>query len=127
MASSAEVAAGEAAVDRARRPLIHEAAALAARAFAEVEDPVGGADRLLVVLDDHHGVAEVADPGEGGEQPLVVALVQAHRGLVEDVEDPLHASADLAGQTDAVGLASRKRGGRPIEGEIPDPHGVEES
>ena len=112
---------------RAGRALVHEAAALPARAFAEVQDPVRGADRLLVVLDHDHGVAEVADAGEGREQPLVVALVQADRGLVEDVEDALHAAADLAGQADAVGLAARERRGGAVQGQVADAHRVQEA
>jgi hypothetical protein len=37
---------------------------------------VGGADRLLVVLDDDDRVADVAHALERVEQPAVVALVQ---------------------------------------------------
>ena len=122
-----EVAAGQAAVDGAGRALVHEAAALPARPFAEVEDPVRGADRLLVVFDHDDGVAEVADAGERRQQALVVALVQADGRLVQDVEDALHAAADLAGQPDAMGLAARERGGGPIQGQVSDTHGVEEA
>src|SRR5215510_13664921 len=43
-------------------------------------------DRLFVVLDDDHGVAEVAQAHEGVDEALVVALVQADRRLVEHVE-----------------------------------------
>jgi hypothetical protein len=56
------------------------------------------------VLDHHHRVAQVADPLEGLQQAPVIALVQAHRRLVEDVEHALHAGPDLPGQPDAVGL-----------------------
>ncbi len=124
---AAKVAPGQAPVDRGRRALIHQAAALPPRAFAEVEDPVRGPDRLLVVLDDHDRVAEVADAGQGGQQALVVALVQADGRLVEDVQDPLHAAADLAGQADAMGFTAGEGRGRPIEGQISHPHGVEEA
>ena len=44
------------------------------------------AHRLLVVLDDDHRVAEVAQALERLDQLRVVALVQADRRLVEDVE-----------------------------------------
>jgi hypothetical protein len=37
---------------------------------------VGGADGVLVMLDDDHRVAEVAQASERGKKPLVVALVQ---------------------------------------------------
>ena len=43
----------------------------------EVDDVVGRLDRLRVVLDDDHAVAEVAQPAQRRDQPQVVALVQA--------------------------------------------------
>ena len=42
------------------RALDDDLAAVLARARPDVDDVVGDADRLLVVLDDDHGVAEVA-------------------------------------------------------------------
>ncbi len=80
-----------------------------AGAGPEVDHVVGGADRLLVVLDHQHGVAEVAQPLERLEQPAVVALVQADRRLVQDVEHAHQARADLGGQADALPLAARQR------------------
>ncbi len=61
-------------------------AAVDAGAGPDVEHVVGGADGVLVVLDDDDGVAEVAQPLEGFEQARVVALVQADRGFVQHVE-----------------------------------------
>ena len=63
-------------------------AAVDAGARTHVDDVIGGADGVLVMLDDEHGVAEVAQPLEGEQQPVVVALVQADARLVEDVEHP---------------------------------------
>ena len=78
---------------------------------------VGGADRALVVLDDDHRVAEVAQPLERRDQLRVVALVQADRGLVEDVEDADEARADLGGQADPLRLAAGQRRRRPRSSE----------
>ncbi len=78
----------------------------------DVDHVVGGADGLLVVLDHDDRVAEVAQALQGADQALVVALVQADRGLVEHVEHADQAAADLAGQPDALGLAARERAGR---------------
>ena len=58
-------------------------------ARADVDDPVGGGDRVLVVLDDDEGVAQVAQAGERLDQAVVVPLVQPDARLVEDVEDCL--------------------------------------
>ena len=84
-------------------------------AGAQVHHVIGGADRILVVLDHDHGVAQIAQALERGEQALVVALVQADRGLIEDVHHPGQARTDLAGQADALRLAARERAGAAIE------------
>jgi hypothetical protein len=39
------------------------------------------------VLDDHDGVPDVAQPLERADQACVVALVEADRRLVEDLQD----------------------------------------
>ena len=70
-----------------RRPFGDDLAAVLAGARAHVDEPVGAAHHLLVVLDDEHGVTEVAQPLKRRDQLAVVALVEADRRLVEDVED----------------------------------------
>ena len=70
--SPREIAAGELAFDFmtcAGVPGGHHLAAVPPGARAEVDHPVGGLDRLLVVLDDDHGVADVAQVLERCEQP----------------------------------------------------------
>src|SRR3546814_4627684 len=79
-----------------KRTLRHDLPAVDARAGAHVHDVIGGADRILVMLHDDDGVAEVAEALQGDEQAIIVALVQADAGLVEDVEDARQAAADLA-------------------------------
>ena len=108
----------EQALDRAG---VDDLPAVLTGAGADVDDPVGGADRLLVVLDHDQGVAEVLEPDQGLDQPLVVALVEPDRRLVEDVEDADQARADLGGQPDALGLAARQRPAGPVEGEVVEP------
>ena len=91
------------------RTAVDHLSAVLTGAGPDVDDPVGGADRVLVVLDDDQGVAEVLEPQQGLDQPLVVALVQPDRGLVEHVEDADEPGADLGGQPDALGLAAGQR------------------
>jgi hypothetical protein len=81
-------------------------AAVLPRPGPEVDEVVGLAHRLLVVLDDDDRVAEVAQLLERGEQPPVVALVQPDARLVEDVEHADEARADLRGEPDALRLAA---------------------
>ncbi len=108
-----------------RRPFtgarVHDLAAVLAGARPDVDDIVGDADRLLVVLDDEHGVAEVAKSHERVDQPAVVALVQPDRRLVEHVQHADEAAADLAGEPDALRLATRQRAGRPRQREVVEP------
>ena len=99
-------------------PATHDLAAVLARAGADVDDVVGDPDRLLVVLDDEHGVAQVAQPDHRVDQPLVVALVQPDRRLVEHVEHADEAAADLAREPDALRLAAGERARVAVEAQV---------
>ena len=79
---------------------------------------VGDADGVLVVLDHDHGVAEVAQPLQRFQQPRIVALMQADRGLVEHIEHAGEAGADLRGEPDALAFAARQRAGGARQREI---------
>ena len=104
-----------------RRALGDHVAAMDAGRRAHVDQVVGGADRVLVVLDHQHGVAEVAQPLQRRQQAVVVALVQADRGLVQHVEHAGQAGADLGGQADALALAARQRAGAARQGQVVQP------
>ena len=90
-------------VDAALRDQI---AAVNAGAGANVEDVIGGADGVLVVLDDDDAVAEIAQPAQRFQKPRIVALMQPDRGLVEHIEHAGQARADLRGEPDALALAA---------------------
>ena len=100
--------------------------AVLARARAHVDEPVGAPHHLLVVLDDEHGVAEVAQPLERADQLVVVALVQPDRRLVEDVEHADELRADLRREPDPLRLAAGERRRRAVELEVADADVVEE-
>src|SRR3989442_37839 len=93
-------------------------ATMPTRARAEVYDVVGRANRLLVVLHDEHRVAEVAQLLECGEQPRVIALMQADRRLIQDVQHADESAADLRCETDALRFATGECDGRTIEREV---------
>ena len=99
-------------------PAAIDIAAVFAGARPEVDDVIGRAHRLLVVLDDDDGVAEVAQLFERGEQARVVALVQTDRRLVEDVEHADQSRSDLRREPDALRLAAGERFRRATEREI---------
>ena len=113
--------------DVVRRAFGDDVAAMDAGARADIDDVVGGQDGVLVVLDDDHGVAEVAQAPQRFEQPRVVALVQADRGLVEHVEHAGQARADLAGEPDALALAARQRAGIARQRQVVEADIVEEA
>ena len=74
------------------------------------------------MLDDDHRVARVAQLFETADQPLVVALVQADRRLVEDVEHVDELRPDLRGEADALALAARQRARRTRQRQVTQPH-----
>src|SRR5436305_5771183 len=93
--------------DLGRDALRDDPPAVLAGAGAEVGEVVGGAHGLLVVLYDDDGVPEVAQALERSDQLRVVALMQADRGLVEDVEHADERRADLRREADPLRLAAR--------------------
>ncbi len=125
-----QVAAGQARLrlrDLGRRARGDDLAAVASRPRAEVDQPVRLLHRLVVVLDHHHRVADVAQVLEGGEELLVVALVEADRWLVEDVDDAGQLGADLAGEADPLALAAGEAGSGAVEGQVGEAHVEEEA
>ena len=113
--------------DLPRRASRDHLAAQLAGAGAHVNHVVGRTDGVLVVLDLDDGVALVAQALERVDEAVVVALVQANGGLVQDVEHAHEAGADLRGQADALGLAAGERGRRAREREVVEAHVHEEA
>ena len=110
-----------------RRARGDDLTAMHSGARAEVHDPIRGMHGFFVVLDHQHGVAEIAQLGERVEQLAVVALVQADRWLVQDIHHADQPGADLRGQPDALGLATRKRRRRAIERQVVQAHVEQEA
>ena len=88
---------------------------------------IGASDGVLVMLHDDHGVAQVAQPAERAEQSLVVPLMQADAGLVEDVEHADQPGADLGGEADPLHLAAAQRGSPTAEREVAQPDVAEKA
>ena len=63
-------------------------------------------------------VAEVAQPGQGGDELGVVLLVEPDRGLVEDVQDAHQAGPDLGRQADPLGLAAGQGLAGPVDRQV---------
>ena len=114
------------ALDLRGRPFGDDLAAVEAGARPHVDEPVGAPHHLLVVLDDDDGVADVAQPLERLDEARVVALVEADRRLVEDVEDADELRADLRREPEPLRLAARERRRRAVERQVADADVVEE-
>lgn len=89
-----------------------------AAARAQVEDPVGVADEVEVVLDDDEGGAAVEERLEDVEQGADVEGVEADRGLVEDEEGIGLGAAHFLGELQALGFAAGEVGGGFPKGEV---------
>src|SRR5215469_7431844 len=78
-----------------------ELAAEFAGAGAEVEETVGGADDVGVMLDDEDGIAEVAELFHDADELGGVARVEANGGLVEHVERADETRTERGGELNA--------------------------
>ena len=74
---------------------------------SDVDDPVRGADHLLLVLHDDHRVAQVAQLFQYADQAVRVARMKPDRRFVEDVERTGEVAAQRGREVDALALAAR--------------------
>ena len=105
-----------------QRTRVYDPAAGLTGTGSTVDDPVGGLHRLLVVLDNDERVAQVPQALKGGNELAIVALMQADRRLVKDVEDTDEAGADLRGQADTLRLATRKSARTARQRQVGEPN-----
>ena len=104
--------------DIGRRSRCDHVSAVHARAGAHVDHIVGSTNRILIMLDDNNGIADIAQALKCLNQALVIALMEADRWLVQNVQDTHEAGANLRCQANALGLASGKRRRGTVEGQI---------
>ena len=109
-----------------RGTLRDDLASMLASTRAHVNDPIRGEDCFLVMLDDKHAVAQVAQMLERLEQPAVVALMEPDRRLVEHVHHAGQPAADLRRESNPLRLAAGQRVRRPIERQVVEPDVVQE-
>ena len=115
MTPSAQIAArhrGLVGCNIGRRSLCDDAATLDATARAHVDDPVGAADQVQVVLDDENGRSPLDEVLEHVDEDLHVIGVQSDGRLVEDEERAVLPSPHFRCQFEPLRLAagqSRRR------------------
>ena len=103
------------------RSLLANFSTVVTRGWPHFHDVVGGTNRVLVVLDDDDGVADVAEPFNRRDHLDVVFWMKTDAGFVEDVEHAHQPRPDLRGQPDPLRLAARQRAGAAIEPQIVEP------
>ena len=84
----------------------------------DIDDIVGSAHDVFVVLNDDNGVAKVAELLEDADETMGVAGVESDRGFVEDVHTADQRAAKGGGEVDALGFAPAKGVGRAVECEV---------
>ena len=94
---------------RASLPTIRHAVDAGAR--ADINHMVGGSNGVFIVLDDNYRVAQITQVGEGGQQAVIVPLVEPDGGFVENVHDAYQSGADLARQADPLAFAAGQGAG----------------
>ena len=63
--------------------------------WADVHQVIGRFDGFFVMLDHQHCVATIPQFFEGADELLVVALVQANGGFIQDIKHPLESGSKL--------------------------------
>ena len=73
----------------------YDLSAMLAGSRPHIDHVIGGQDRILIVLDNDHAVAQVTQMLQCPQQPVVVALMQPDRWLIEHVHNAGQAGSDL--------------------------------
>src|ERR1043166_7160879 len=96
----------------------HDFTAAHTGAGPEIEDVIGMANRVGIMLYDKDGVSQVTQPLKRAQQTVVVALVQADARFVQNVEHADQASADLCGEPDALRFAATQCAAFPVQRQV---------
>ena len=99
--------------------LKHNMPAVDTGAGAHVHNVIRNANHFLVMLYQQHRVAGIAQPLHGAFHPLDVAVMQAHAGFVQDIQDVRERGIDVFGNFTALGLAAGKGAHRTVQAQIP--------
>src|SRR5713226_10355881 len=100
------------------RPGKEQLATEFAGAGTEIDDAIRGLNGVGIVLDDEHGVSEIAEGLENVDEPLRVARMEADRRLVEHVERTHKMRTEGRGELNPLGFSAGERGSEPVESEI---------
>ena len=74
---------------------------------AYIDDMVGSHNGFLIMFDNHHRIAEIAQARQRIKQAGIVALVQSYARLIKHIKHTCEAGADLRSQSNALAFAAR--------------------
>src|SRR5699024_7074050 len=89
-----------------------------AGSWAHIDDVIGVADHVLVVFYNDDAITQITQFAQGLNEAVIIALVQANRGLIQYVHDACQARTDLTGQTNALGFPTREGVGGAVQGQV---------
>ena len=107
--------------DVIQRSLHDDFAPVHSRARPEIDDMIGPAHRLFIVLDNDERVPLRAQRRQRLEQPHIIARMQTDRRLIENVEDAAQIRTKLRRQPDALRFAAAQGFRRTSQREITEP------
>ena len=70
------------------------------------------------MLNHNEGVADVTQMFQGGNQPLVIPLMQANRRFVQHVQHPRQTGSDLGGKANTLRFPARKGTGGTVQRQV---------
>ena len=102
-----------------------DVSALAARSGAQIDDVVGNADHLAVMLDEQHRVARVTQAANRVFHLLDIVVVQTRAGLIQDIEHVGKRRVDVFGNFAALGLTAREGTHAALQAQVAQPDFLE--
>ena len=96
-------------------------------AWTNVNDPIGRANGVFIVFNNHDCVAKIAKTYERFDEAMVIALMQADARLVEYVQRSHKTGTYLACQTNALCFSACQCCCCARQGEIVETNGQQES
>ena len=84
----------------------------------DIHHVIGSANGVFIVFNNHQRVPKITKTLKGGEQAVIVPLVQTNARFIEHVEHSGETGTDLGRQTDSLRFTTGQGHRRPIEAQI---------
>lgn len=106
--------------------LSHNPAAMDAGSRPHVHNVVRTLHGVFIMFHDQQGIAPALEFIQCTQQQFVVPRMQADGGFIQHVKHAAQVGAQLGCQADALGFPAGKRRGAAVQGEVAQPHPLEE-